>query len=172
MTGIQVGDRLTLSLGKPASGGFNVSRHEGLVIFVRGGLEGEEVEARIESLTKNFARAITERVIQGSPQRIETPCNYVHLCGGCDFQHIEIDYQRLIKGEIIREQFLRIAKIDVRVEVKDMGHHFGWRTRQNYASNSAGEVGMRIWRSNEIVPIDQCLIARRNSTTAKNGTAF
>ena len=159
MTGVQVGDRLTLSLGKPASGGFNVSRHEGLVIFVRGGIEGEEVEARVESLTKNFARAITERVIQSSPHRIESPCNYVHSCGGCDFQHIEIEYQRLIKAEIIREQFLRIAKIDVQVEVQDLGKHFGWRTRQNYASNSAGEVGMRIWRSNEIIPIDKCLIA-------------
>ena len=39
------------------------------------------------------------------------PCPYAGpgRCGGCDFQHADLAYQRQLKAEVVREQFQRLA---------------------------------------------------------------
>jgi tRNA/tmRNA/rRNA uracil-C5-methylase (TrmA/RlmC/RlmD family) len=163
---LTVGDVVTLDVGQVAHGGFCVGRYEGRVVFVRHALPGERVDAQVTEARagQRFVRADCVEVLQASPHRVTAPCRYAApgLCGGCDFQHATLSYQRDLKASVVREQFSRLAKLDGEVVVEPLpGDHdgLGWRTRVEFAVDSQGRAGLRGSRSHDIVPIDTCLIA-------------
>jgi tRNA/tmRNA/rRNA uracil-C5-methylase (TrmA/RlmC/RlmD family) len=143
-----------------------VARHEGQVVFVRHTLPGERVRARVTEgrVGDKFVRADAVDILVASPHRVERPCRYAvpGQCGGCDFQHVAVPHQRELKAAVVREQFARIAHLDVDVEVRPVpGDQEGlrWRTRVEFAVDGAGRAGLREYRSRRVVPIDDCLIA-------------
>ena len=164
--GLHVGQRLTVDIEKIAHGGHFIARHESengkkAVIFVRHAIPGEKVEIEITSTSSNFIRADVVNVISPSPDRVQAPCAYSHRdgCGGCDFQHISISRQRALKSEVIKEQFERIAKTDISVEVEEVGEPLHWRTRVTATTDSNGALGFYSSRSHRVIPVKDCLIA-------------
>ena len=162
---LQVGQRLTVDIEKIAHGGHFIARHESengkkAVIFVRHAIPGEKAEIEITSTSANFIRADVVKVISSSPDRVQAPCTYAHRdgCGGCDFQHISIARQRVLKSEVIKEQFERITKMDVSVEVEEVGEPLHWRTRVTATTDSNGALGFYSSRSHQVIPVKECLI--------------
>ncbi|HEX6681886.1 MAG TPA: class I SAM-dependent RNA methyltransferase [Candidatus Limnocylindrales bacterium] len=155
------GDRLELDVGAPAHGGHCVARHEGQVIFVRHALPGERVVAEVTEVHKGYLRADAVEVLAPSPDRVVPPCPYSHPdgCGGCDLQHASPRAQLEWKAAVLREQLQRLAKLELDVPVESIGTEFGWRTRVRYRVAASGRAGLLKHRSNEVVPIDRCLIA-------------
>ncbi|GAB3049375.1 class I SAM-dependent RNA methyltransferase [Intrasporangium mesophilum] len=163
-----VGIEWTVEVGPVAHGGHCVARHEGQVIFVRHALPGEQVVARITegNVGDRFVRADAVRVLVAAPGRVQPPCPYAvpGECGGCDFQHVAPSVQRALKAAVVREQFARIAGLEVDVEVSPVpGDTDGlrWRTRVEFAVDGQGRPGLRRHRSHSVVPLDDCLIATR-----------
>ena len=144
---------------KVAHGGHFIARHEGQVIFIRDTAPGELIEIEITSQNKGFLRANLLNVIESSPERIAPPCAYAGKCGGCDFQHLNLPYQRKLKAEVIKEQFSRIAKMDVEVVVHEVAPTTRYRTHIRGVANEAGQFGIYASRSHDIIPISDCLIA-------------
>ena len=162
---LQVGQRLTVDIEKIAHGGHFIARHESengkkAVIFVRHAIPGEKAEIEITSTSANFIRADVVEVVSPSSDRVKAPCAYSHRdgCGGCDFQHISITRQRVLKSEVIKEQFERIAKMDVSVEVEEVGEPLHWRTRVTATTDSDGALGFYSSRSHRVIPVKECLI--------------
>lgn len=163
---LQVGQRLTVDIEKIAHGGHFIARHESAngkkaVIFVRHAIPGERVEIEITSTSANFIRADVVEVISASSDRVPAPCEYSNRdgCGGCDFQHISITRQRALKSEVIKEQFERIAKMDISVDVEEVGEPLHWRTRVTATTDHNGALGFYSSRSHRVVPVKECLIA-------------
>jgi tRNA/tmRNA/rRNA uracil-C5-methylase (TrmA/RlmC/RlmD family) len=163
---LATGDVVVLDVGPVAHGGFCVARHEGRVVFVRHALPGERIHAQITEAREGhrFVRADCVEVLEASPHRVTAPCPYAApgLCGGSAFQHADLAYQRDLKATVVREQFSRLAKLDVEVSVESLpGDHdgLGWRTRVEFAVGDTGRAGLRGSRSHEVVPVDTCLIA-------------
>jgi len=132
------------------------------VIFVRHALPGEVVRAKITEVAKSFARADAVEVLQPSAHRVEPPCSVARPggCGGCDWQHADLDYQRVIKAGIVAEQLRRLAGIERDVVVEALpGGGFAWRTRVRFAVDDQGRAGFRKSRSHEVVAVDHCPIA-------------
>ena len=157
---LEVGQRFQVTLEKIAHGGHFIARHEGAVIFVRHGIPGEEVEIVITSVGSNFNRGDVVNVIKPSADRVSPPCRYAHRegCGGCDFQHISISRQRALKSDVIAEQFSRIAKMELLVEVEEVSKPLGWRTRCTSVTTKNGALGFYQSRSHKIIPVDDCRI--------------
>jgi tRNA/tmRNA/rRNA uracil-C5-methylase (TrmA/RlmC/RlmD family) len=162
---LQVGQRLTVDIEKIAHGGHFIARHESengkkAVIFVRHAIPGEKAEIEITSTSSNLIRADVVEVISPSPDRVQAPCEYSHRdgCGGCDFQHISIARQRMLKSEVIKEQFERIAKMDISVEVEEVGEPLHWRTRVTATTDNNGALGFYSSRSHRVIPVQECLI--------------
>ena len=162
-----VGSRWTVEVGGVAHGGHCVARHEGRVVFVRHALPGERVVALVTEGNDgdSFVRADAVEVLEASPDRVAAPCRFAGpgLCGGCDFQHVDVEAQRRLKADVVREQFARVARMpDVDVEVRPVpGDADGlrWRTRVEFAVDAEERAGLRAHRSREVVRIDDCLIA-------------
>jgi tRNA/tmRNA/rRNA uracil-C5-methylase (TrmA/RlmC/RlmD family) len=161
-----VGERYTLTLGALAHGGHCVARHEGRVVFVRHGVPGERVVARVTEGedTSRFLRADAVEVLETSPDRVRPPCPVARPggCGGCDFQHVAPAAQRRLLAGVVAEQLRRLAGLDVHVEVEPVPgdeHGLGWRTRVRFAADDQGRLGLRRHRSHEVVPLEDCPIA-------------
>jgi tRNA/tmRNA/rRNA uracil-C5-methylase (TrmA/RlmC/RlmD family) len=162
---LQVGQTLRVKIEKIAHGGHFIARHEGAVIFVRHGIPDEEVMIEVTSIGSSFNRGDVIEVITPSPDRVSAPCVYAKRdgCGGCDFQHIALPRQRKLKSDVVKEQFARIAKLEIDVDVEEVSPALGWRTRFNAVTTRNGALGFYAARSHKIVPVDDCRVLVREA---------
>jgi len=158
---MNVGDEVVVDISGIAHGGHCVSRFEGRVIFVRHAIPGEKVRVRVTDISKSFARGDCIEVLSASKDRVTPPCTYAHPggCGGCDFQHISPPAQRKLKAEIIKEQFSRLAKKSIDVEVEEVKPNLGWRSRMEFTVSQNGKLAMYESRRNNLIEISECKIA-------------
>ncbi|MBU6313545.1 MAG: TRAM domain-containing protein [Actinomycetales bacterium] len=158
-----VGEVIEVAIEKVAHGGHFIARYEGCVIFVRHAIPGEKCRIQITSVGRSFNRADVVEVLEASNHRVDAPCEYSNRdgCGGCDFQHITIEQQRSLKAEVIVEQFARIAKMEIAVDVESVGTELGWRSRITATSDKNGKLGFIGSRSHTVVPVKNCLIAAK-----------
>ncbi|MFD4468733.1 TRAM domain-containing protein, partial [Rhodococcus sp. NPDC058505] len=101
------GRTLAVRLGNPGHGGFCVARHEGRVVFVRHGLPGELVRARVtEDRGGSFCRADALEIVDPSPERVDPLCPISGPGGAgcCDLSHASLPGQRAIKASVVAEQ--------------------------------------------------------------------
>ena len=61
MSSPESGQLLGLTLEKRVPGGEGLARHDGLTVFVPGGLPGDRVSARVISRKPSYARALIEQ---------------------------------------------------------------------------------------------------------------
>ena len=157
---LKTGDLVQVTIEKVAHGGHFIARHDGAVIFVRHAIPGEKCTIQITSTGSSFNRADVVSVETPSEFRVEAPCTFSHRngCGGCDFQHISVAHQRTLKSDVIAEQFSRIAKMDLRVEVEKVGESTHWRTRAIATTDRNGKLGFYKSRSHSIAPVTDCII--------------
>ncbi len=157
---LKTGDLLQVTIEKVAHGGHFIARHDGAVIFVRHAIPGEKCTIQITSTGSSFNRADVVSVEAPSEFRVQAPCSFAHRngCGGCDFQHISVDHQRRLKSDVIAEQFSRIAKMELRVDVEEVGESTHWRTRAIATTDRNGKLGFYKSRSHSIAPVTDCII--------------
>jgi len=157
---LKTGDLVQVTIEKVAHGGHFIARHDGAVIFVRHAIPGEKCTIQITSTGSSFNRADVVSVETPSEFRVEAPCTFAHRngCGGCDFQHISVDHQRTLKSDVIAEQFSRIAKMELRIDVEVVGESTHWRTRAIATTDRNGKLGFYKSRSHSIAPVTDCII--------------
>ncbi len=164
--GLEPGDEVVLRVGSVAHGGHFVARHQGRVVFVRHALPGELVRVVVTEGRPGdrYVRGDAIEILEPAAERVTPPCPWSGpgRCGGCDFQHVLLAAQRRLKGDVIREQFARLAGLDVDVLVEPVPgdrHGLSWRTRVEFAVDESGVVGLRKHRSHDVVPLERCPIA-------------
>jgi tRNA/tmRNA/rRNA uracil-C5-methylase (TrmA/RlmC/RlmD family) len=148
--------KLTLEIEKVAHGGVFVARHGGQVYFVSGALPGEKVEVLVTEQAKTFSRAEVVEVIEPSPHRVPHFWKAAQKgAGGAEFGHIDLAYQRQLKTQVLRENLLRMAKLESTAEVQavpsDRADGLRYRTRIQLNVDASGLAGPSKSRSNEIV---------------------
>jgi tRNA/tmRNA/rRNA uracil-C5-methylase (TrmA/RlmC/RlmD family) len=128
--GLEVGQHCSLRITDIAFGGEGVARHGEFVVFVPFVITGEEIEAEITEVKKNFARAKLLRVVQASRERVEPKCPYFMACGGCQYQHISYAEQLRIKHKQISDLFQRVGRVETTIEpVAGSPREYGYRNR-------------------------------------------
>jgi 23S rRNA (uracil1939-C5)-methyltransferase len=152
---------IELELTAAAHLGQAMGRHEGRVTFVRGGLPGERVRARIVEEGKRWARGELVEVLRASTDRVEPPCPYYGHCGGCHWQHAAYPAQLAYKREIVTEQLQRLSHIDappVRSVLGAPSEPWFYRNHVQFSVTEAGALGFQAAGSNDVVPIERCLL--------------
>ena len=150
-----------VAVGPIAHGGHCVARYDGRVIFVRHALPGESVRVRLTDTSRDrYWLADAVEVLVASPHRVPRRCpiSGPGLCGGCDFQHVELSAQRRLKTAVVAEQLHRLAGIDWTGQVEEVPipgsvDGLAWRTRMRYRVASDGRAGLRAHHSHAIIPL-------------------
>ena len=160
---LDIGDIVTLNIESIANGGHFIARHDNQIVFVRHTISGEKANVKITAINSKFAFGDAIEILKSSKDRVEAPCKYSHPegCGGCDFQHIKPQAQLDLKRAVIEDQFKRIAKIEVRPGLifTEPSNGLNWRSRLNLSVSENKNLGLRAFRSNKIIEVDECLIA-------------
>ena len=142
-------DELEVTLEKFAFEGKSVTRIDGLVVFVHGGVPGDTVRIRITKTKKKFAEAETLGVTIPSPLRVEPRCRYFGTCGGCKWQNVAYQAQLDFKRQNVLDALERIGGFrgiavnptlgsdPVYYYRNKMEFSFGdrWRTREEMKAN-------------------------------------
>jgi len=77
---VQRDQELELTIDSLAYGGNGVARLDGFVVFVRRGLPGDTVRARVTKVPRRHAEALATEVIASGPQRVDAPCEHYPAC--------------------------------------------------------------------------------------------
>jgi 23S rRNA (uracil1939-C5)-methyltransferase len=160
---------LQVTIEKMIYGGDGLARlpsaedpRRGKAVFVPFVLEGERVEAALTEHRSGFSRARAERVLEGSPHRVDPPCPYFYKCGGCQYQHSSYPHQLEIKAGILRETLRRTAKLELASEIQvHAAHPWHYRNRTRMRVRTAPEFALGYNRlgSRELLPVRECPIS-------------
>lgn len=167
---LRPGDVFVVDAGVIAHGGHVIAHHAGRTLLVRHAIPGERVRVRVTEASRRVVRADAVEVLEPSPARVAPPCRFSGPggCGGCDFQHVALDEQRLLKEEVLRSSLVRFGGLEIRdLDGLDTRVHalpgradgLRWMTRVGWAEDSSGIRGLRRHRSHDIVAVDHCLLA-------------
>lgn len=133
---------------------------DGRVVFARGAIPGDVVEAQLTKVKKRWARADTTEILEPSANRVEPTCPAAAAGAGCcDFSHIQPDAQLGIKRDILVGQLGALSarsgvlgEFDVaELESVQLEPQLGWRTRVRLGVDDNGRAGMRRARSTDVV---------------------
>ena len=105
---VRKGEEVTLTLEKFADKGKSLARLDGYVVFVKGGVPGDQVRAKVTKRKKSYAEAHLLDVLEPSGMRTDARCRYFSTCGGCAWQHVGYEHQLAAKRQSV-EEALRYA---------------------------------------------------------------
>lgn len=153
-------DKIELTIDALTSEGSGVGRYNGLTVFVRGTVPQDKIIAHIIKRSKNYAIGIIDKILQPSPERIESDCPYSKKCGGCSFRHMTYDEELKYKKSRVQDALNRIGHLDIKVDeiigADDLSHY---RNKAQYPVDiSDGEMfaGFYAYKSHRIIPCADC----------------
>ena len=104
------GDRLSLTIEKPAAGGWMIARSGGHVILVSGAIPGERATIEIDRVGKGVGYGRAVLVEEPSADRRQPFVD--PACGGCLYAHIDYPRQLAIKSQVVADGLARIGHVD------------------------------------------------------------
>ena len=171
---VQRDQELELQVDSLAYGGNGVARLDGFVVFVRRGLPGDVVRARVTKVQRRHAEAVAVEVLRPGASRVEAPCAHYPACGGCRFQDLAYEAQLESKAQWVADSFQRLAGLpDAPLEpIVAALSRFGYRNKMEYSFTSTGDgpaLGLhRAGRWDEVLEIDRCFIASDTGNAIRN----
>lgn len=161
---MKVLDEIEVNIEKLSNLGFGIAKNDGLVIFVENACPDDKLKVQITKLNKNWATAKIIEILEHSPKRIDPFCALHNICGGCQLQFIDYDYQLQLKKEIIEDAMKNIANIEV--EVKDpipspQNLHYRYKVQYPISQTKVSKrilAGYYKPKSHEIINIKHCPI--------------
>ena len=158
-----------------ASDGAGVARLDGAVIFVKGGIRGEQCDVLLEKVGRSASWGRVVRAISPSPARIVPQCLHYTKCGGCQFRHMNYAEELEAKRIRVEDALRRIGGLELEVPVI-----FGAKNTRRYRNKAqfpvAGgadgpRVGFYRQRTHQVIDVADCLLqpeaAARLRTAAK-----
>ena len=156
---------LGLRLDGLAHGGAAVGRaQDGRVVFVKAGCPGDIVDVEVTADHGRYLEGVISQIVTPSAERRNPPCPYFGHCGGCQWQHISYAAQAEAKCTQVADSLARIGRIEgVEVGPTVSGTSpYGYRNRLELRIGKRADgsplIGMTAAGTDEIVPIDACLL--------------
>jgi len=115
------------------------------------------IKAEIVEDNKNFSVCKLNKILLKSEQRVNPPCPYFGVCGGCDLQHMSKEEQLNFKKLLIEKTIKKIANIEVKVENIFSKNDYFYRNKASFMIKN-NNIGFFKKNSHEIVDINKCLI--------------
>ena len=171
---VQRDQELELSIESLAFGGNGVARLDGFVVFVRRGLPGDTVKARVTKVQRRHAEAVATEIVKPGPVRVEAPCQHYPECGGCRFQDLAYDTQVATKHQWVADSLQRIAGLtDAPLEeIVPAASQFNYRNKMEYSFTQLEDgptLGLhKAGRWDEVLQIDKCWITSDVDNAIRN----
>lgn len=158
---MKINDELIVEIEKLSNLGFGIARVDGFVVFVENACPQDKLRIKITKANKSYANGEILEIIEKSPHRVEPFCAMTKVCGGCQLQFIDYEYQLQLKKEIVED-----AMRGIDVEIKDpirSPQDRNYRHKVQYPISQTKEskrilAGYYKPKSHELVNIKHCPI--------------
>ncbi|MBD2500804.1 23S rRNA (uracil(1939)-C(5))-methyltransferase RlmD [Anabaena azotica] len=156
------GELIEVAISDLSDTGDGVGRFEERVVFVPDTVPGDRVMVRLVQVKPKYAHGKLHQLLEASPHRIRPACIVADKCGGCQWQHIDYDYQLVAKRHQVIQALQRIGgfaapPVDP-VLVADSA--LGYRNKATYPLHisATGQVQAGYYQkgSHHLVNLNQC----------------
>ena len=145
---------------KIVNGGKRLLRSQSGVVFLDGGLPGENVLFEVQQKQKGTQYGKTLEVLNASPHRQQSDCNIFPVCGGCNLIDAEPSHRRDIKTNMLMDVLKRMGKWDdthlAKVKPLRFPDESGGRIRATLHVALSGDFGFFAPQSHDVISLDQC----------------
>jgi 23S rRNA (uracil1939-C5)-methyltransferase len=138
------------------------------VYFVDGVLANEEVVFTPFHKKRGQFTGRLEEIIDAAPDRVDPPCEYFGVCGGCALQHLAPEAQIRFKARTLKENLARIGRVEPQVwlePLQDELWHYRRKARPGvkFVPKKGGVIiGFREKASSYITSLKSCLTLDKN----------
>ncbi|MEI8226536.1 MAG: 23S rRNA (uracil(1939)-C(5))-methyltransferase RlmD [Bacteroidota bacterium] len=166
-----------------------IARVDNLVVFVPMLIPGDIVDIRVIKKRKKYIEGKVVKFHEYSADRIEPRCSHFGVCGGCKWQHLPYHLQIKYKEKQVRDNLIRIGKIELpeinpiigsseefmyRNKLEYTFSNKRWLTREEVESGSKFEkedaLGFHIpGLFDKVLDISECHLQPEPSNSIKNG---
>ena len=156
------GDIIRLSISDLNNLGSGVGRaDDGRVVFVRGAVTGDTVDAKIIKVNSKFYVGRLEGIVEPSENRTkEHFCDAPEACGGCIYRHIIYEHELELKRGYVENAFKKAGLPDVKVEhVLSTGEICGYRNKAQFPVRnvkSKPTPGFFAVKTHDLIPVTAC----------------
>ena len=161
---MKINDELIVKIEKLSNLGTGIARVDGQVVFIENACPEDEVKIKITKVNKNFANAEIMEILEPSQHRVKPFCPMQKVCGACQMQMIDYDFQLELKRQIVKDAMRSIANLDIEIpltipspDIKNYRHKIQYPVAQTKVSKRI-LAGYYKPKSHEIVNIKYCPI--------------
>ncbi|MFN6564851.1 MAG: 23S rRNA (uracil(1939)-C(5))-methyltransferase RlmD [Nostoc sp. ChiSLP01] len=158
----QQGELIEVTIADLSDTGDGVGRANERVVFVPDTVPGDRAIVRLVHVKPKYAQAKLQELLQPSVHRIRPACIVADKCGGCQWQHINYDYQLVAKQNQVIQALERIGgftqpPVD---PVLAVGSALGYRNKSTYplGKSATGQVQAGYYQkgSHQLINLNQC----------------
>ena len=111
----EIPEELVVEIEKLSNLGYGIAKVNGYVIFVENACPGDKVKVKIGKKNKSYANAKIIEIITPSQYRVKPFCPMQSVCGSCQIQFIDYEYQLKLKKEIVEDTMHSILGQDIEI---------------------------------------------------------
>lgn len=172
---MKIGETIPLLIKRLGINGEGIGFHQRQVVFVPGGIPGEEMSVIITKVYPNRAEAKIKKVFKKSKDRVTPPCPIYETCGGCQIQHMSYAAQLREKRDIVVQAFERYTKIHRdKLNVRNtigMDEPWAYRNKSQFQVGMIDDTviaGLYSSNSHKLINIDHCLVQHEDTNIVTN----
>lgn len=162
---IKKNDDITLKIEDMTNEGSSVGHYDGMAVFVRGAVTGDEIVSHIIKAKKNYAIGIVKEIVAQSPYRIDSDCPVSNKCGGCSFRNMTYGAELQYKQNRVADAVKRIGHIDAAImPIIGADTVDNYRNKAQYPVNIENgelEAGFYAYKSHRIIPCTDCRLQQQ-----------
>ena len=144
--------------------GQGIAHRDGKVVFVQGGLPGEEIEARLVRSKPRYDVAEIAAIRRPNPNRVAPRCPHYGTCGGCNLQHADLRAQVAFKQRVLEDTLWHLGRVrPAQMLAPIEGPTWGYRFRARLAvrdvpSRGGVLIGFHEKKSSYVADLHECSV--------------
>lgn len=161
-------DIIKLKIEDISSEGLGIGHYEGMAVFVKDTVIGDEILAKVIKLKKTYAFGRLLEILQPSSDRVEPVCPVARQCGGCQIQAMEYQAQLRFKENKVKNNLMRIGGFEkelldqIMEPIIGMEYPFRYRNKAQFpiGTNREGQLvaGFYAGRTHSIIDNHDCAL--------------
>lgn len=175
---MQKNDLIIVTIEDMTTEGEGIGKIEGFPFFIKDSIIGDNIQAKILKIKKNYGYAKIEKILTPSIDRVQPACDVARQCGGCQLQAMAYNKQLEFKRNKVKNNLKRIGGFQEIEVLPVIGMEHPWRYRNKtqvpFSLDKTGNIvaGFYAGRTHSIIDHEDCLLApeinRKIIATIKN----
>jgi 23S rRNA (uracil1939-C5)-methyltransferase len=106
------GELIELIITDLSDRGDGVGHYTGRAVFVPDTVPGDRIRVRLMLVKPKYAHGRLQGILESSPHRVLPCCIVADKCGGCQWQHVDYEFQRTAKKNVVVQALERIGHFE------------------------------------------------------------